>query len=88
MGSGPLVELYTTGPECGLCEAAWSALLALQERFRFVERKVRLEAATPVPPDYVIRAPVIHVDGRAVIEGRIQSEALSAALDAARVPRR
>lgn len=85
---GPLVELFTTGPACTLCEAAWRHLLELRGELRFISRKVRLDAETRVPPDYVIRAPVVHVAGRAVIEGRIAPAALATALRAAGVPAR
>lgn len=85
---GPRIELFTTGPACGLCETAWGHLRALHGEFRFESRKVQLEAGTPVPADYVIRAPVIHIDGVAAIEGRIDADALARALRRARVPPR
>lgn len=88
-GSGtPRIELFTTGPACGLCEQAWGHLLALESAFCFVPAKVQLTAHTPVPADYLLRAPVIHVEGRAVLEGRIDAAALRAALEAAGVPAR
>ncbi len=86
--SEPRVELFTTGPDCGLCERAWGHLLGLRARLRVAPEKVQLEADTPVPADYVIRAPVIHVDGRGVIEGLIEAPALEAALREAGIPPR
>lgn len=86
--SRPRVELFSTGPECTLCERAWDLLLALQAEFGFEAEKIEIDEHTRVPPDYVIRVPVIHVDGAAVIEGRIDSKSLVEALRSAGVPRR
>lgn len=86
--SRPLVELFSTGPECTLCERAWDHLTVLGAELDFEARLVELEADTPVPPDYVIRVPVVHVDGTAVIEGRIDRDGLSAALRGAGVARK
>lgn len=80
------VELFSTGPECTLCERAWDLLLALHRELEFEAAKIEIDEDTVVPPDYVIRVPVIHVDGRAVIEGRIDPTGLAAALRAAGVP--
>ncbi|MDJ0975476.1 MAG: glutaredoxin family protein [Planctomycetota bacterium] len=81
----PHVELFTTGPGCTLCERAWGDLMQLASTLRFTHAKVGLTETTPVPPDYVIRVPVVHVDGEAVIEGRIEPADLRAALEAAGV---
>lgn len=80
---GPLVELFTTGPGCSLCERTRSDLEALAARwsFRLVVRP--LDAGGVPAPDYVWRVPVVHIDGDRVAEGRIPREVLEAALRAA-----
>ena len=80
---GPLVELFTTGGGCRLCERTRSDLEALQARWphRLVLRDL---AHGPAPEaDYVWRVPVVHLDGQRVAEGRIAPEALERALAAA-----
>ena len=80
---GPLVELFTTGRGCSLCERTRSDLDALAGgwSFRLVLRP--LDAGGAPEADYVWRVPVVHVDGRRVAEGRIPREDLEAALRAA-----
>ncbi|MGE0193355.1 MAG: glutaredoxin family protein [Thermoleophilia bacterium] len=82
-GPRPLVELFTTGPGCSLCERTLADLEVLATRFAF-RLVLRPLGASEVPAaDYVWRVPVVHVDGRRVAEGRIPPEALEVALRAA-----
>jgi hypothetical protein len=79
----PLVELYTTGPGCSLCEGTRADLEALQDTWphRLVLR--HLGDGPPPEADYVWRVPVVHIAGRRVAEGRIERRALETALRAA-----
>jgi hypothetical protein len=78
----PRVELFTTGPACGLCERTHADLVALGAGRRFVLLVVDLrDRPEGVPPDYVVRAPVVHRDGVRVAEGRIDRRRLARALE-------
>ncbi len=74
------VTMYTTGPDCTLCDATWRDLQVLAERLPFRLTSVDLRDAAPPEPDYVFRTPVVHVDGRRVAEGRIDRADLERAL--------
>jgi len=80
--------MFTTGPECLLCEETWRDLQALRERLAFDLAFVDLRHQPAPEPDYVFRTPVVHVDGRRVAEGRIEPANLERALRQAGVKRR
>ncbi len=88
------VVVYSTGPECTLCQHVLDLLDALRARLairfelqiRVVELSLSESLAPPdardaaLEPDFVFRAPVVMVAGRVVLEGRISRESLIAAL--------
>jgi len=77
-----LVELFTTGPDCGLCERTLADLHALGAGRRFRLEVVDLRARPGgIPADYLLRAPVVHVAGARVAEGRIDLRILARALE-------
>ena len=80
MSLGPRVTVFTTGPECSLCEKTLSDLARLSRRFAFRLEVVDLRTRPERILDYALRAPVVHVDGRLAAEGRIDSAALESAL--------
>ena len=82
------VTMFTTGPECTLCEATWGDLVLLGERLAFDLESVDLRDRRAPEPDYLFRAPVVHVDGSRVAEGRIDRANLERVLRLAGVPGR
>ncbi len=82
------VTMFTTGPECTLCEATWRDLRALRDGMAFDLASVDVREGRAPEPDYVFRAPVVHVNGRRVAEGRIDPADLACALRLAGVPGR
>ncbi len=77
------VVFFTTGPACTLCERTGSDLEQLSARFGFAWRTVALHALDEPVEDYLFRAPVVHIDGELVLEGRIDRADLEGALRAA-----
>lgn len=80
--SVPRVVFFTTGPACTLCERTRSDLEQLSTRFGFAWRAVALHELDEPVEDYLLRAPVVHVDGNLVLEGRIDRADLEEALRA------
>ena len=78
--AGPRVTVFTTGPECSLCETTLADLERLGRRLAFRLEVVDLRERPERILDYALRAPVVHVDGRLVAEGRIDAAALETAL--------
>ena len=77
------VVLFTTGPECTLCERTRRDLESLAVRHGFAWRSVALHELEQPVADYLIRAPVVHIDGLVVAEGRIDRADLERVLRAA-----
>ena len=77
------VVFFTTGPACTLCERTRGDLEALAERFGFAWRLVALHELEEPVADYLLRAPVVHIDGQLAVEGRIDRADLEGALRAA-----
>ena len=82
MSEEPLVEIFTTGPECHLCEVTKADLGALRKRYSFRLSTVDLREGPEQALRYALRAPVVHVDGELVAEGRIGIGELESALKA------
>ena len=83
----PTVLLYTSGPDCSLCQRTELDLELLGQEVVFELRVVDLKEAPEVPPSYRDRVPVVLLDGALVAEGRIEAAALREAL-AGCAPRR
>ena len=77
------VVFFTTGPACTLCERTRSDLETLAARHGFAWRSVALHELEQPVADYLIRAPVVHIDGQLAAEGRIDRAELEQALRAA-----
>jgi hypothetical protein len=77
---GPRVTLFTTGPECSLCERTRADLDRLARVLAFRLEVVDLRDRPERILDYALRAPVVHVDGRLAAEGRIEPSTLESAL--------
>jgi hypothetical protein len=77
------VVFFTTGPACTLCERTRRDLEGLAARFGFPWRTVALHELDAPISDYLIRAPVVHIDGELALEGRIDRASLERALRAA-----
>ena len=80
----PHVVLYTTGPDCSLCERTEVDLEILRDgsgcdgpafRLEVVDLRGREEVG-----EYAERVPVVFIDGRLAVEGNIAPSALRAAL--------
>ncbi len=82
------VTMFTTGPECTLCEVTWRDLVRLGKRPAFDLESVDLRDRKAPQPDDFFRAPVVHVDGCRVAEGRIDRSNLERVLRLAGVPGR
>ena len=74
------VVLYTSGPDCSLCERAQVdlGLLAREFPFRLSIRDVRADRS--LYARFGERVPIVLIDGRLVAEGRIGSGDLRRAL--------
>ncbi len=79
----PQVVLFTTGPSCSLCGTTHADLVRLAGLYPFRLEVRDLAVGAAPSPDYVFRVPVVHIDGRLVAEGRIETSTLEAALGAA-----
>ena len=71
-----IVDFYTTGPDCTLCERIRPLLEAEVARWGLRLREIDVHEHPAPEPDYVFRTPVVHVDGVRLAEGRIEPEVL------------
>lgn len=71
-----IVEFYTTGPDCTLCERVRPVLESEVARWGLTLREIDVHEHPAPAPDYVFRTPVIHVDGVRIAEGRIEPASL------------
>ena len=78
----PRVVLYTSGPDCSLCQRTELDLELLGEGLPFDLRVVDLRDAPEAADDYRDRVPVVLLDGHLVAEGRIELTDLRRALNA------
>lgn len=73
------VVLYTK-PGCGLCDEARSLLEELAATTAFDLREIDIRVDPAIFDRYRYRIPIIMIDGREVLEGRIAAADLTAAL--------
>jgi glutaredoxin len=82
------VVVYTVARECPLCEEALHHLRALEPRHGFSLRVVRVDDDPRLAIRHALRVPVIEIDGREALYGKVTREALEAALLARKVGNR
>jgi thiol-disulfide isomerase/thioredoxin len=73
------VELYAT-EDCGLCRDAKQILLKLQKEFPFRIEEQVLTEKHPKYSEYVLAVPVVVVNHGEVLSGKIEEQALRAAM--------
>jgi hypothetical protein len=79
------IVVYTVARECPLCEEALHHLRALEPAHGFDLRVVRIDGDPGLSIRHALRVPVIEVDGREVLHGKVSREALEAVLLARKV---
>jgi len=80
MAAERTVVLYTSGPDCSLCERTEVDLGLLAREFPFRLSIVDVRADRALYVRFGERVPVVRIDGRLVAEGRIDSGDLRRAL--------
>jgi hypothetical protein len=73
------VELYTI-EDCGLCREAKQLLLKLQKEYPFRIEEQLLKEGHPQYKEYVLAVPVLILNKGAHLSGKIEEEALRAAI--------
>jgi glutaredoxin len=80
------VVVYTVAGDCPLCKEALHHLRALEPVHGFDLRVVRIDDDPMLSIRHALRVPVIEIDGREVLYGKVTRAALEAALLARKVP--
>jgi len=80
----PTVRLYVTS-NCHLCQVARSLLVALQRTIPFNIEPVNIEGDEALEKRFAIEVPVVEVGGEIVAQGRVDLEAVRAAVNSARI---
>ncbi|HVG94784.1 MAG TPA: glutaredoxin family protein [Planctomycetota bacterium] len=80
------VVLYTLAAGCPLCDEALHHLERLRSRRPFDLRVVPVDGDPRLAIRHALRVPVLEVDGREVLFGRMTLEAVEAALLGAGAP--
>ncbi|MQC18613.1 MAG: hypothetical protein DWG80_06025 [Chloroflexi bacterium] len=83
-GAVPLVRLYEAG-DCHLCRVARSLLTALQRTVPFNIEPVDISNDDELVKRFALEVPVVEVGGEVVAQGRIDIEAVRAAVNRARI---
>jgi hypothetical protein len=79
------VVVYTVARVCPLCDEALHHLRALEPVHGFDLRVVRIDADPMLSIRHALRVPVIEIDGREALHGKVTRAALEAALLARKV---
>jgi hypothetical protein len=73
------VELFTT-ENCGLCREAKQSLIKLQKEYPFRIEEQLLREGHPKYKEYLLAVPVVVLNNKEHLSGRIEEEALRAAM--------
>jgi hypothetical protein len=74
------VVVYTVGHECPLCDEALAHLRDLARTRPIALRVVVIDGDPRLAIRHALRVPVVEVDGREVLHGKIERAALEAVL--------
>jgi hypothetical protein len=75
------VVMYTR-QGCHLCEEAWLKLVAAQQRFDFILRKVDVDTDPELTAAYGLEVPVVTLDGQVRFRGQVNDVLLNRLLRA------